>query len=139
MTKQLNLKRITRVILFFGLTILTMSLFSTEESRADTADYDPWYYVSDRSYRFRVPDKFQHFWGSAALTELLGPMPALALGITKEIYDDKTARVGFSSRDIVADVLGIMSTKLAQTEKVNMWLDWQPDDGVLILRFGIRI
>jgi len=106
MSKQLSLYRIIRAFIFLTVFVFAMSLFSTEESRADTAAYDRWLYVVT-SHKFSVPDKFQYFWGSAALTEILGPMPALALGITKEIYDDKVAQVGFSSRDIVADILGV--------------------------------
>ncbi len=138
MIKQPNLHRIIRAFVFLTVFVLAMSLFSAEESKADTASYDPWYYV-DETYKFSVPDKFQHFWGSAALTEILGPMPALALGITKEIYDDKNAKVGFSSRDIVADILGVVSAKLTETEKVNLWLDWRPQEDVIIVQIGIGI
>jgi len=118
--------------------VFAAALFSAEESKADTASYDPWYYV-DATYRFSVPDKFQHFWGSAALTEILGPMPALAIGISKEIYDEKKTRVGFSSRDIVADILGVVSAKLTETNKVNLWLDWRPEDDAIIVQIGIGL
>ena len=138
MSKQLGLYRIIRAFIFLTVFVFAMSLFSTEESRADTAAYDPWLYV-DASYKFSVPDKFQHFWGSAALTEILGPMPALALGITKEIYDDKVAQVGFSSRDSVADILGVVSAKLAETDKVSLWLDWRPAEDVIIVQIGIGL
>ena len=138
MNKQLSLKRIIRAFVFLTVFVLAMFLFSAEESKADTASYDPWYYV-DETYKFSVPDKFQHFWGSAALTEILGPMPALALGITKEIYDDKKTKVGFSSRDIVADILGVVSAKLTETDKVSLWLDWRPAEDVIIVQIGIGL
>jgi len=138
MSKQLNLHRIIRAFAFLTVFVFVMALFSAEESKADTASYDPWYYV-DATYKFAVPDKFQHFWGSAALTEILGPMPALAIGISKEIYDDKKTRVGFSSRDIVADILGVVSAKLTETEKVSLWLDWRPEDKVIIVQIGIGL
>ena len=138
MSKQLSLYRINRAFIFLTVFVFAMSLFSTEESRADTAAYDPWLYVVI-SYKFSVPDKFQYFWGSAALTEILGPMPALALGITKEIYDDKVAQVGFSSRDIVADILGVVSAKLTETDKVSLWLDWCPQEAVIMVQIGIGL
>lgn len=138
MSKQLSLYRIIRTFAFLTVIVFAMILFSTEESEANTASYDPWYYV-DATYKFSVPDKFQHFWGSAALTEILGPMPALALGITKEIYDDKVAQVGFSSRDIVADILGVVSAKLTETDKVSLWLDWRPQEDVIMVQIGIGL
>ena len=73
------------------------------------------------------------------MTEILGPIPALALAITKEIYDDKKAKVGFSSRDIVADILGVVSAKSTETDKVSPWLDWRPQEEVIILQIGIGI
>ncbi|MCH9024922.1 MAG: hypothetical protein IH931_06270 [candidate division Zixibacteria bacterium] len=138
MSKQLSLHRIIRAFAFLTVFVFALSLISAEESNADTASYDPWYYV-DASYKFSVPDKFQHFWGSVALTEILGPMPALAIGIGKEIYDDKKIKVGFSSRDIVADILGVISAKLTETEKVSLWLDWRPEDDVIIVQIGIGL
>ena len=138
MSKQLGLYRIIRAFIFLTVFVFAMSLFSTEESRADTAAHDPWLYVG-ATYKFSVPDKFQHFWGSAALTEILGPMPALALGISKEIYDDKVAQVGFSSRDIVADILGVVSAKLTETNKVSLWLDWRPQEDVIMVQIGIGL
>ena len=86
-----------------------------------------------------MPDKLQHFWGSVALTEVLGPMPALAFGISKEIYDDKKTKAGFSSRDIVADILGVVSSKLTETDKVSLWLDWRPEDEAIIVQIGIGL
>ena len=138
MSKHLGLHRIIRAFSFLTVFVFAMSLFSTEESKADTPSYDPWYYV-DATYKFAVPDKFQHFWGSAALTEIIGPMPALAIGISKEIYDDKKTKVGFSSRDIVADILGVVSAKLTETNKVILWLDWRPEDDVMIVQIGISL
>ena len=138
MSKQLSINRTIRTFTFLSIFVFAMSLFSAEESRADTASYDPWFYV-DASYKFSVPDKFQHFWGSAALTEILGPMPALALGISKEIYDDKKTKAGFSSRDIVADILGVISAKLTETDKVSLWLDWRPEDEAIIVKIGIGL
>lgn len=138
MSKQFNFQRLTRAFTCLSIFVFAMTLFSAEESAAEAPDYDPWYYV-DASYKFSVPDKFQHFWGSAALTEILGPMPALALGITKEIYDDKIAHVGFSSRDIIADILGIVSAKLTETEKVSLWLDWRPEDEVIIVQIALGL
>jgi len=138
MSKHFGLHRIIREFSFLTVFVFAISFFSTEESKADTANYDPWYYV-DATYKFSVPDKFQHFWGSAALTEILGPMPALALGITKEIYDDKKTKAGFSSRDIVADILGVVSAKLTETDKVSLWLDWRPEDDAIIVQIGIGL
>lgn len=112
---------------------------STEKSQANPPKYDPWYYVDDSKYKFTVPDKFQHFYGSAILTEIIGPMPALAFGMIKEVHDDSEAKVGFSIKDIAADALGIVSAKLARNQSVKLWLAWDPSEETLVVNLGIRI
>ncbi len=112
---------------------------SAEKSLANPPKYDPWYYVDGSKYRFIVPDKFQHFYGSAILTKIIGPMPALAFGVVKEVYDDEVAEVGFSIKDIAADALGVMSVKFAKTKTVHLWLDWDRSEETLVVNFGIRI
>ncbi len=131
--------RVLKALLFFSFLVLFLALSPAEESQADPPKYDPWYYVDDGTYKFIVPDKFQHFYGSAVLTELIGPMPALALGFAKEVYDDSEAKVGFSMKDIAADALGVMSAKFARSESVKLWLDWNPTQETLVVNFGIRI
>lgn len=146
MTKHLNqivssnhFYRIKKLLLGSFLLGIFLSVVPTEDSRANEPLHDPWYYVDYHTYKFSLPDKLQHFYGSAMLTEVMGPMPALALGMTKEYYDDQYAGVGFSVKDIAADVLGIISAKFARTESVKMWLDWDPGQETLVLRFGLRI
>lgn len=145
MTKQINSdcllrnNRLKKIIFFVIALGIILSLAPTNESKADEPVYDPWYYVDYKSFKFSVPDKLQHFYGSALLTEVVGPMPALALGVTKEVYDDQYAKVGFSMKDIVADVLGIMSAKFARTERVSLWLNWNPSQETLVLQFGIHL
>ncbi|MGH8014657.1 MAG: hypothetical protein ACREBV_00515 [Candidatus Zixiibacteriota bacterium] len=152
MTKQLDCNlfhgpvssnSFARIIIKAAIFLVFLALFLTfspaEESQAKSPEHDPWYYVRDDAYRFIVPDKFQHFYGSAILTEVVGPMPALAFGVLKEIHDDDQALVGFSVKDITADVLGIMSARFARTEKVKLWLDWDPGQETLILNIGIRL
>ena len=131
--------RVLKALLFLSFLVLFFSLSPVEESQADPPKYDPWYYVHDSEYKFIVPDKFQHFYGSAVLTEIIGPMPALAFGFIKEVYDDSEAKVGFSIKDIAADALGVMSAKFARTESVKLWLDWDPVQETLVLNFGIRL
>ncbi len=131
--------RVLKALLFFSFLVFFFTLSPAEESQAESPKHDPWYYVNDSEYKFIVPDKFQHFYGSAVLTELIGPMPALAFGFIKEIHDDSEARVGFSMKDIAADALGIMSAKFARTESIKLWLDWDPVEETLVVNFGIRI
>ncbi len=141
MAKQLNSLPATalKTSLFFGIIILVLTIAPAEETKAKSPVYDPWYYVNDAAYKFMVPDKFQHFYGSAILTEIIGPMPALTFGVIKEVHDDNNAKVGFSIKDIAADMLGVMSAKFARSEKVTLWLDWDPGQETLVLNFGIRL
>ena len=143
MTKQLIQfradKRILKALLFLTFFILFAALMPAEESRAESPKSDPWYYVNDKTYKFSAPDKFQHYYGSAILTEIIGPMPALAFGVLKEVHDDSHSLVGFSFRDLTADVLGIMSAKFARTENIKLWLDWDPSQETLVLNLGIRL
>jgi hypothetical protein len=123
-----------------SLMLLVIVGFSpANELKAESPAYDPWYYVKNSEYKFAVPDKFQHFYGSALITEIAGPMPALAFGIIKEVHDDVDGMVGFSARDVAADMLGIISAKLARDEKIKLWLDWNAREETLILNFGINL
>ena len=141
MAKQLNSVQATalKTSLFFGIVILVLTIAPAEETKAKAPDYDPWYYVNDAAYKFTVPDKFQHFYGSAILTEIIGPMPALTFGVIKEVHDDSDALVGFSMKDIAADMLGVMSAQFARSEKVTLWLDWDPGEETLVLHLGVRL
>jgi len=152
MNKQLNMvcisnevraesprRKSNRILFFFSMLVLLLSVGPMEESKADVVSYDPWYYVETNVYKFTVPDKFQHFYGSAMLSRFVGPMPAFALGVSKEVYDDSYAKVGFSIKDIAADFLGIMSAKFARTDKVSLWLNWSPTQETLVLQFGLRL
>jgi hypothetical protein len=152
MNKQLNndttfrfdlLKRVFQKFIktacFLSSLILFLSFCPTDEPAAKSPLHDPWYYVESNEYEFVVPDKFQHFYGSAILTEIIGPMPALAFGVLKEVHDDVDGLVGFSAKDIAADMLGIVSAKFARTESIKLWLDWDPREETLVLKFGIRL
>lgn len=152
MTKQLNrifsdttqnvssfTRKTIKAAIYFSTLFLLLSLLAAEESHAEPPPHDPWYFAKSTEYKFMVPDKFQHFYGSAMLTEIIGPMPALAFGVLKEVHDDVDGLVGFSSKDIAANILGIMSAKFAQTENVTLWLDWDPAGETLILNLGIRL
>ena len=138
-SRSLRKVRVSRAYLFLSLLVLFFSLSPIMECQADPPKNDPWYYVHDKAYKFVVPDKFQHFYGSAMLTEIIGPMPALAFGFIKEVHDDSEANVGFSVKDIAADALGVMSAKLAKTNSVKLWLDWNPTQETLVVNFGIRL
>ena len=93
---------------------------------------DPWYYETDSDWRFAVPDKFQHFWGSAFLSYMTDPTIAFLCGVGKEIYDLKVAKVGFSYRDLIADFLGIVSERsMSRSSKLKAWLDYKKDDNII--------
>lgn len=96
---------------------------------------DPWYYQTyERGLEFAVPDKAQHYWGSYGLSEVFGPYAALGLGILWEIKDDKLQGVGFSYKDLIADGLGVISSRINKDNKIRMWLDYSVAKQEITLR-----
>ena len=78
---------------------------------------DHWYHIDDRNWYIKAPDKWAHFMGSYALTEitygvvknrLWAGAITFGLGLAKE-YDDAW-REGWSKRDIYMDFGGVASS-----------------------------
>lgn len=98
---------------------------------------DPWYYQTNLDYRFYVPDKAQHFYGSYFLAYLTSTKLSLICGLLKEIYDNQKG-VGFSYRDIIANCLGILANKINK-HRFKLWVpyDQQKHQIKLMLTFQI--
>ena len=90
---------------------------------------DPWYFQTDSDYRFLLPDKAQHFYGSELLSTELGVPLALARGLAWEFLEASQGDF-VSRRDLAADALGAMAAKLPagrvsllwNTERREVWL-----------------
>ncbi len=72
------------------------------------AQADPWYYQTDESIEFWVPDKAQHFYGSQLLTESgVNPIIVFIGGLLYEAQQKE-----FSERDLLMNVLGILAAHI---------------------------
>jgi uncharacterized protein YfiM (DUF2279 family) len=115
----------------------------------DVPKYDPWYYQSnEQGYLFMVPDKAQHFYGSALLNEInrrlilrgddaAASLFTLTLGVMYEVYQDSQG-IGFSKRDVVADVLGVAASQLS-SKRVVLWLDYSTFEKVIMFKVTVRL
>lgn len=104
---------------------------------------DPWYYQSNEvGYQFMVPDKAQHYWGSAFLNEvgkrlplpqrrITSPALALTIGFFYEVWQESRG-IGFSPRDLIADALGVASSHL-NSGTVSMWLDYSVSQKTIMI------
>ena len=106
---------------------------------------DRWYYQSDKDYRFIVPDKAQHYYGSYFLTEiskqLTGDVQSsivvFVLGLSYEI-DQSNKGIGFSPRDMIANCLGVISSIINDRNK-TLLLNYSTVDKEIMLSFNIPI
>jgi len=114
----------------------------------DLPNYDPWYSQSyTQGLEFMVPDKAQHFYGSALVNEfckrlplpekgVAGPTLSVTIGFMWEVYQEKNG-IGFSERDLIADVLGVAASQIS-SEHVVIWLDYSIQEKVIMLNFSVR-
>lgn len=123
-------------------TILIV-LFTAQTAKSfDPPEFDAWYYQSyKQGLEFSVPDKAQHYWGSYVLTEVGGKSfdrAALVFfaGFLWEVNDDKRG-VGFSSRDLIADVLGVVSSIVNSSESTKLWLDYSVADKTISMNVSV--
>lgn len=92
-----------------------------------------WDLVKQRAGRFTMHarhDLAQHFWVSAALTDLAGEQLALAAGVTKELQDANGGS-GFSFADLAADIAGVELATHILSSKVrleHLGTDFRIDD-----------
>lgn len=114
----------------------------------DLPHYDPWYYQSyKQGLEFTVPDKAQHFYGSALINEfckrlplpergVAGPTLSITAGFMWEVHQEMDG-VGFSERDLIADVLGVAASQLS-SEHLVIWLDYSIQEKVIMLNLSLR-
>jgi len=115
----------------------------------DLPDKDPWYFQSNEAgYTFLIPDKSQHYWGSALLNEfgkklplphknVTSPTLAFAAGFIYEVWQEMNG-IGFSPRDLAADALGILSSQL-NTDTFVMWMDYCNSERTIMINFSRRL
>jgi hypothetical protein len=94
---------------------------------------DPWFFQTDSDYRFLIPDKGSHFYGSQLLAEKFGPVLAFSAGLSYEIYQNSIG-VGFSTRDLFADALGCLSSQLTSPK---LYVTWDVETKVIWLRLAV--
>lgn len=83
-------------------------------------DRDPWYFQTDSDYRFLIPDKAQHFYGSQLLSTELGVPVTLALGLAWELLEASQGDF-VSGRDLAADALGAMAARFPAGRVSLLW------------------
>ncbi len=128
---MININKTIAVVL--GLILGGLILLTPAEATAfDFPDFDPWYYQSDAEWKFMVPDKAQHYYGSQFLVEVgLHPTAALAAGLAYEIYQNETG-VGFSYKDFIANSFGVLAGTI-NNEKFYLFMDYSTTEEVLVL------
>jgi len=115
-----------------GFLVLVLLFCSPPIHAFDLPDYDPWYFQSDDEWRFMVPDKAQHYYGSQLLVEVgLHPSAAFAAGFMYEVYQDERG-IGFSYKDLIADAFGVLAGSV-NSEKFYLFMDYSTTDEILKL------
>ena len=132
-----------------ALLVLLVLLAAHPAQGFDLPKYDPWYYQSnEQGYRFTIPDKAQHFYGSALINEfskqlplpgieILGPILSLTAGFMWETYQDQKG-IGFSERDLAADAMGIVASQLS-SEHMSLWLHYSTTEKVIMFKVAMRL
>lgn len=104
---------------------------------------DPWYFIDNKNWYIKAPDKWTHFMGSYALTEainkivgdkILAGIVTFGLGVLKE-HDD-AYREGWSPRDIYMDVGGVAASMLLPD---NVRLLAYYDDNAVTFKLSVLI
>jgi hypothetical protein len=93
-----------------------------EALQAVQSDPRKWDLVKQRAGRFTMRsrhDLAQHFWVSAALTDLAGEQLALAAGVTKELQDSNGGS-GFSFADLAADMGGVELASRVLSSRISL-------------------
>ena len=135
--------------LITGLVMLILILLPSTPAAFDLPHYDPWYFQSDQQgYSFAVPDKAQHYYGSAMLNELskrlplpgikvMGPVISFTAGFMYEVWQDQRG-IGFSQRDLFADAMGVAASQLSNDDIV-LWLNYSTQKQVLMFNVAFKI
>ncbi len=126
----------------FIAAVIVFWLFISPAHGFEFAAYDPWYYQStEQGYTFWIPDKVQHSWGSAFLNELgkklnlpakriTTPLLTLGIGFGYEIWQERKG-IGFSQRDFLADLLGVISSEFS-SETLVLYMDYSAHDNIIM-------
>jgi len=102
---------------------------------------DQWYSIDRENWYIKAPDKWTHFMGSYALTEVINGVVknkiwagivTFGLGVLKE-YDD-AYREGWSGRDLYMDIGGVAASALLPD---NMKLLAYYDDTAVTLKLSV--
>lgn len=95
-----------------------------------TVGADPWYYQTDESIEFWMPDKAQHFYGSQLMTEAgVNPLLVFIGGLFYELSQSE-----FSERDVLANALGI----IAAQHRFTMAVDYSTAREEIVLRIVVN-
>lgn len=104
---------------------------------------DRWYFIDHKNWYIKAPDKWTHFMGTYALTEVThrvvkdkawAGVIALGLGVLKEV--DDAYREGWSRRDLYMDIGGVAASVLLPQ---NMKLLAYYDDTSVMLKLSLVI
>jgi hypothetical protein len=107
------------------------------------SDNDWWYFVDRVNWEIKAPDKWTHFMGSYALSEVIHQVTenkgwailvTVGLGILKE-HDD-AYREGWSSRDLYMDLSGVAASTLLPD---NLKLLAYYDDTEVMLKLSLLV
>ncbi len=132
-----------KYLFYIMLLLLTSNVFAFDPPTCG----DPWYYQSnDRGFTFMIPDKVQHYYGSYLLTEItskylgntLGSLAAFTCGFLWEVKDSETVLetkgvVGFSYRDLIADGLGVITSKINKNPNSRMFMTYDTLNKTIML------
>jgi len=145
---QPTLKGSGRTSFMFVMIVVGALVLPSPAVSFDLPSYDPWYYQSnEQGYSFAVPDKAQHYYGSALVNELskrlplpgikvMGPVLSFTTGFMYEIWQEQKG-IGFSRRDLFADAMGIAASQLS-SENFILWLDYSTQDQILMFNVTVR-
>lgn len=146
--RQRTSKRLRPTGFMLLLCIMVILQLPSTGTAFELPNYDPWYYQStQQGYAFAIPDKAQHFYGSAALNEfskqlplpgikVMGPVITFTAGFMYEVWQDQRG-IGFSERDLFADALGVAASQLSSEDFV-IWLDYSTQEQVLLFNVAWR-
>jgi hypothetical protein len=119
-------------LILTALVYTAISFFTSAFGFTPPVYGDPWYFRNpSMGIQFMVPDKAQHYYGSAMLTATsskvlgkdVGAVASLVAGFLWEIKDDHVGH-GFSVRDLVADGLGVLTSRIGWSGPVKVYGDY---------------
>jgi hypothetical protein len=96
---------------------------------------ESWYYA-DNSFKFFVPDKAQHFYGSYYLCQTTSTEFAVASGVAYEFYQSQSGQF-FSIKDMVANVLGCIAYNV-NDNKVCLYVTANNTEKIITLNMKVR-